>query len=196
MKRTPHPAERQARPRKPNNPTRILSASAREGAIAKPLLRPPLAAPIFVKLIGSDTCTAVGIIARAYAPVCALARLLIAAGHHPATRLEVFRGDVLALRVRSIAEAASLTVEDDRHGRPRLRAWRERMQGCGAAPSARRKPGADACTPSNAADAETAVAKLTSVAPKGEIGAVIRGASQHPQFGSSSRGRVDRGSPR
>jgi hypothetical protein len=49
----------------------------------------------------------------------------------------VWRGDVLCLRIRSIGEAAQLTVEDDRHGRPRLRRWRNRARGCGAAPPVR-----------------------------------------------------------
>jgi hypothetical protein len=146
-------------------------------------------------LVG-NICTASGITARGHAPVFALARLLVVAGHHPATQLEVFRGDVLAFRVSSIGDGAGLTVEDDRHGRPRLRRWRDRIQGCGAGPSARQKQGAATTVPSNAAGAETGVAKVTRVASKGEIGAVIRGASQHPQFGSSSRRLVDRGSPR
>ncbi len=105
-------------------------------------------------LVG-NICTASGITARGHAPVLTLARLLVVAGHHPATQLEVFRGDVLALRVRSIGEAAGLVVEDDRHGRPRLRRWRDRIQGCGADPSARQKRGAATIAPSNAADAES-----------------------------------------
>jgi hypothetical protein len=38
----------------------------------------------------------------------------------------------LCLRIRHIGEAAQLTIEDDRHGRPRLRRWRNRAGGCGA----------------------------------------------------------------
>jgi hypothetical protein len=39
---------------------------------------------------------------------------------------------VLALAVHPIGEGAGLAVEDDRHGRPRLRRWRNRERGCGA----------------------------------------------------------------
>ena len=53
---------------------------------------------IRAELIGSDTCTAAGITARGNAPVLALCRQLLAAGHRsrPA-RLEVYRGATLAL---------------------------------------------------------------------------------------------------
>jgi len=89
------------------------------------------------ELIGSDRCCALGTTARSSAPVLALCRLLIEAGHDPATPLEVWRGTTLCLRVRSIGEGARLTVEDDRRGRPRLRRWRNRGQGYGAAPPVR-----------------------------------------------------------
>jgi hypothetical protein len=89
--------------------------------------------PIRATLTGSDCCSTLGITATGHAPVLALSRLLIEAGHHPATALEVYRRETLALRVRSIGEAARLTVEDDRRGRPRLRRWRDRQERCGAA---------------------------------------------------------------
>jgi hypothetical protein len=53
------------------------------------------------------------------AVVCALCRRLIDAGHDPALPLEVYRGSTLALRVRSIGEAAGLTVHETGSG-PRL----------------------------------------------------------------------------
>ena len=53
------------------------------------------------------------------AVVCALCRRLIEAGHDPATPMEVYRGATLSLRVRSIGEAAKLTVAETR-GRPRF----------------------------------------------------------------------------
>jgi hypothetical protein len=61
------------------------------------------------ELSGEDTCTATasGITARS---VIALCRTLLDAGHDPNTRLNVYRGNVLALKVRSIGEAARLTV--------------------------------------------------------------------------------------
>jgi hypothetical protein len=51
--------------------------------------------------------------------VCALCRRLVEAGHDPATPLEAYRGDSLALKVRSIGEAAGLTVRETEWG-PRL----------------------------------------------------------------------------
>jgi hypothetical protein len=68
----------------------------------------PKALPIRAELIGSDTCTAMGIIARAHAPVLTLCRLLIEAGHNPTARLEAYRGSTLCLTVRSIEEGATL----------------------------------------------------------------------------------------
>ena len=81
---------------------------------------------IRAELTGCNVCTALGTVAIACAPVLALCRKLVAAGHDPAMPLEVWRANQLALRIRSIGEAAGLTVEDDRHGRPRFRRWRER----------------------------------------------------------------------
>jgi len=88
---------------------------------------------IFAELIGSNTCTAEGITVVDHASVLALCRALVAAGHDPNRPLHAYRGDVLCLRLRSIGEGARLTIEDDRHGRPRLRRWRNRARGCGAA---------------------------------------------------------------
>ena len=68
----------------------------------------PKALPIRAELIGSDTCTAMGIIARAHAPVLTLCRLLIEAGHNPSARLEAYRGSTSCLTVRSIVEGAML----------------------------------------------------------------------------------------
>jgi hypothetical protein len=102
-----------------------------------------------------NACSAGRLTASGHAPVLSLARKLIAIGQDASASLEVWRGGVLALRVRSIGEAAGLTVEDDRHGRPRLRHWRDRIQGCGAGPSARQKRGDATTAPSNAADAES-----------------------------------------
>ena len=64
-------------------------------------------------LTGSDTCSATGISAHSSAPVLALCRLLIAAGHDPATRLEVFRGATLALTVRTIGEGVQMRLRGD-----------------------------------------------------------------------------------
>jgi hypothetical protein len=73
---------------------------------------------IRAELIGSDTCTAVGLTIKSGTPVLALCRTLIEAGHDPGMPLEVYRGDTLCLRVRSIGEAAGLRMDTDKTGRP------------------------------------------------------------------------------
>ena len=92
---------------------------------------------IIAELIGSNTCTAAGIAVVDHAPVLALCRALVTAGGDPNRPLHAYRSEVLCLRVRSIGEGARLTIEDDRHGRPRLRRWRNRARGCGARPLVR-----------------------------------------------------------
>jgi hypothetical protein len=81
------------------------------------------AARVFIRaeLTGCKSCTALGISVCAAAPVLAICRSLIAAGHDPHKQLRVYRGDVLCLIVRSIGEGAGLTVADDRLGRPKFR---------------------------------------------------------------------------
>ena len=59
---------------------------------------------------GSDRCEAEGISVRAAAPVLALCRKLVTAGHDPERPLHAYRGNVLALRVRSIGEGAQLAI--------------------------------------------------------------------------------------
>ncbi len=73
-------------------------------------------------LIRSNRCDGLGVTGRGYAPVFALCRALVAAGHDPGRRLQAYRGDVLALKVRSIGEGARLTVREDRAG-PRFVPW-------------------------------------------------------------------------
>ena len=89
-------------------------------------------APIRAALIGSNRCEAEGLSARGYAPVLQLCRELVAAGFNPACSLEAWRGQTSCLRIRSIGEAARLTVEDDGNGTPRLRRWRNRPERYGA----------------------------------------------------------------
>jgi hypothetical protein len=89
-------------------------------------------APIRAVLIGSDRCEAEGIIAYGYAPLLDLCRALIKAGHDPKRALHAYRGEILALAVRSISEGAQLTIEDGPHGTPRLRRWRNRPGRYGA----------------------------------------------------------------
>ena len=71
---------------------------------------PPAQIPIRAELTGDDCCTALGLSVTSTSPVIALCRALINAGHDPTTPLEVYRGDVLALRVRSIGEGAQLQI--------------------------------------------------------------------------------------
>jgi hypothetical protein len=83
-------------------------------------------APICAEFCGADRCVAKGVGVRSSAPALALCRALIEAGHHPLRPLHAYRSGIMALAVRSIGEGAKFTVEDDRHGRPRLRRWRGR----------------------------------------------------------------------
>ena len=69
-------------------------------------------------LAGCETASAAGITVTSPSPVLALCRKLLTAGYDPATPLEVYRDNTLALRVRSIGEAAGLRVAADKAGRP------------------------------------------------------------------------------
>jgi len=63
---------------------------------------------IHAELIDSDRCCALGMTARSTAPVLALCRLLVEAGHDPETPLQAWRGPTLCLRIHRIGEAAQL----------------------------------------------------------------------------------------
>jgi hypothetical protein len=56
---------------------------------------------------GHDRCDAEGLTVRAFAPVLAMCRKLVDAGHDPATPLHAYRGDTLAMSVTSIGWDAS-----------------------------------------------------------------------------------------
>ena len=62
------------------------------------------------ELTGSKTAHAAGITAHGDSPTLVLCRLLVAAGLDPDRPLHAYRGDMLALRVRSIGEAANLEI--------------------------------------------------------------------------------------
>jgi hypothetical protein len=64
-------------------------------------------------IIATDQCKTLGHKVRASAPVLPLCRELVEAGHDPACQLQVYRNGVLALRVRSIGEAARLSIRGD-----------------------------------------------------------------------------------
>ena len=72
------------------------------------------------ELIGSDTAIAAGIEARSTSALC---RKLVEAEYAPATRLELFRGLTVALRVCAIGAAAELET-DGASFRPTRRAGR------------------------------------------------------------------------
>jgi hypothetical protein len=71
--------------------------------------------------IGNDTASAAGITAHSTAPVLVLCRQLVEAGHDPATPLHAYRGATLALKVRSIGEAAGLEINGKGNGFRRVR---------------------------------------------------------------------------
>src|SRR5262249_62240646 len=76
--------------------------------------------------LSGDTCTALGITAQSPSPVLMLCRQLVEAGHDPATPLDAYRGETLALHVRSIGEAAGLEVNGEGTGfRPRSQPGRQ-----------------------------------------------------------------------
>jgi hypothetical protein len=66
--------------------------------------------PAKAVLTGDDICSALGVKVKSHSPVLALCRMLVNYGHDPAMLLDVYRGDTLALRVRSIGAAAGLRV--------------------------------------------------------------------------------------
>jgi hypothetical protein len=81
------------------------------------------APPLRAELIGSDECSiAAGITARGSAPILKLCRKLIQAGIDPNRPLHVYRGDVLAIVVRTIGDGARLTVKERPFG-PVFERW-------------------------------------------------------------------------
>ena len=85
-----------------------VSIADRTSSTANPSSRSPQAVSIRAVLIGSDCCAAAGLAAHSSAPVLALCRIMIGAGHDPATPLVVWRGNTLALTIRSIGEGAKV----------------------------------------------------------------------------------------
>jgi hypothetical protein len=85
---------------------------------------------IRAELKGSSCCKSLGISARGSAPVLALCRTLVKAGHDPRRPLYVYRSNVLALIVRSLGNGARLRVAT--HG-----VGFERACGCTGGPPVR-----------------------------------------------------------
>ena len=65
---------------------------------------------LHAELVGNNRCAIAGFTATSSTPVLALCRTLIAAGFDPTTPMECYRDGVLALRIRSIGEAAALEI--------------------------------------------------------------------------------------
>jgi hypothetical protein len=96
--------------------------SARNSALISAIAEHPT--PIRAELSSDRRCSAAGTTVNAYAPVLAIARKLIAAGHNPDCVLEAYRGSTLCLRAK-LGAAARLEVKDNR-GRPLFVPWRAR----------------------------------------------------------------------
>jgi hypothetical protein len=102
------------------NATEFTTASSTTTIAARTCALAEHPTPIRAELGGDRWCSALGITATSNAPVLALCRRLIEAGHDPSARLEAYRGTTLSLRVRSIGEGAKLTVHEATRGRPRF----------------------------------------------------------------------------
>ena len=70
-------------------------------------------AVIIAQLIGHDRAQAGDVVVRSRSPVFALCRALLAVGANPNSKLECFRGSVLALTVRTIGIGAKLTIKEN-----------------------------------------------------------------------------------
>src|SRR5262249_18348193 len=79
---------------------------------------------IRAELSDSHSATALRITAKSDAPVLALCRKLVDAGHDPSTALEAFRGDVLCLRIKSIGQGARLRIGTNGSGNAKTHGWK------------------------------------------------------------------------
>ncbi len=73
--------------------------------------------------LANDSATANGLTVRGTVPVLNLCRALVDAGADPEAPLHVYRGQMLALTVKSIRAGARLTIRDGDDGPPRLVKW-------------------------------------------------------------------------
>jgi hypothetical protein len=76
------------------------------------------------QLFGENTCCLGDVTAVGRTPVLNACRELLAGGAHPDAAVEIYRQDILALRIRTLAAGARLTVEECSDGRPRCRQHR------------------------------------------------------------------------
>jgi hypothetical protein len=87
---------------------------------------PPHAKPdVLVGELSDDSaCWLAGTVAAGRTPVLIACRELLARGINPNAAVEIYRRGVLALRIRTLAAGARLTVEECSDGRPRFRLFR------------------------------------------------------------------------
>ena len=81
-------------------------------------------AVIIAQLIGHDRARAGDVVVRSRTPVFALCRAFLASGANPNSKLECFRGSVLALTVRTIGIGAKLTIRETVTDGPRVVRWK------------------------------------------------------------------------
>jgi hypothetical protein len=98
-------------PPDPNNALR--RERSRQGGSSASVGAAMSGAVIIARLIGDDTAQAGDIVVRSRSPVFALCRALLAAGANPNSRLECFRGSLLALTVKTIGTGAKLTIKEN-----------------------------------------------------------------------------------
>jgi len=92
----------------------VVRGGARRAGAAPLDGGPAMTSPVIIaKLINDDVAQAGDIVARSRTPVFALCRALLAAGANPNSKLECFRGSVLALTVKTIGIGAKLTIKEN-----------------------------------------------------------------------------------
>jgi hypothetical protein len=72
------------------------------------------------QIFGSSACCVSGstIIGQGYTPVLDACRRLLQVGYPSSTPLDAYRGDTPCLHIRSVGEAAQLTIASNGYGRP------------------------------------------------------------------------------
>jgi hypothetical protein len=94
--------------------------------------------PIIAQFIKSNICTAEGLEVRANGPGLAMCRKLLEAGYDPHRLLHCFPGEVLAMKISSIAHGARYSVSEPSTGSGvRLVPYSDGPQKSGAAPPIR-----------------------------------------------------------
>jgi hypothetical protein len=95
-------------------PSRAFAQAVAEGASPSASVGAAMSGAIIIaRLIGHDRAQAGDIVVRSRSPVFALCRALLAAGANPNSKLECFRGSVLALTVKTIGIGAKLTIKEN-----------------------------------------------------------------------------------